>query len=317
VVLGWPDVLLVDDDGGADREEAFRAALQAGGETVYDEWSVAEGLGTVQNPFSTGNRTILWITGEESSETLTADDRAALTPLIEAGTNFLISGENWAEDAAAADFCSQVLHLQVDNPSTGDPVVSGDPTNEIFGVFAEKPLVILQASPSSLSPLEGAATGILYAPSNGSAAVTYDGMPGQTSHKIVAFGFDLGLGQDAEVVWQYLVSAVDWVPTGISGGHPIVPAPTHLALEPNAPNPFNPRTTIAFQIPSRSRATLRIYDLRGALVRTLLDREVAAGRHSIEWNGSNDAGLPLASGVYLYRLRANEKTLTRRMLLLK
>ncbi len=317
MVLGWPDVLLVDDDGGADREAAFRTALAAGGMAVIDEWSVAEQSGTVQNPFTTGNRTIVWVTGEESSATLTAEDQAALEPLLAAGTNFVLSGENWAEDAAAADFYFHTLHLQVDNPATGDPVVSGVAENEVFGVFAEKPLVILQASPSSLTPLDEASAAIAYAPSTGTAAITYNGMPSATTHKVVAFGFDLGMGQDPEVVWQYLISAVEWMPRGVEGGRPVVPAPTRLVLEPNAPNPFNPRTTITFEVPAETHAALRIYDLRGGLVRTLLDRELMAGRHSVQWNGTSDAGLSLASGVYLYRLETKEETLTRRMLLLK
>jgi len=68
------------------------------------------------------------------------------------------------------------------------------------------------------------------------------------------------------------------------------------------PNPFNPRTTIAFELGDRASALLCIHDLRGRRVRTLVSGELAAGRHAISWDGCDDAGRGLASGSYLARL---------------
>ncbi len=87
--------------------------------------------------------------------------------------------------------------------------------------------------------------------------------------------------------------------TGIVGVEDI---PAAFALAPNRPNPFNPRTTISFALPQAGHANLRILDLRGRLVRTLVTEDLPAGRHARIWDGTDTSGRPVASGVYLYRL---------------
>ncbi len=93
--------------------------------------------------------------------------------------------------------------------------------------------------------------------------------------------------------------------------------PKQFALLPNYPNPFNPATTIRYQVASRSQVTLRVYDVSGALVRTLVDGSVAAGSHVVQWNGMNDHGDPASSGVYFYRLTAPGFSDVRKMTLVK
>ena len=89
-------------------------------------------------------------------------------------------------------------------------------------------------------------------------------------------------------------------------------------LAQNAPNPFNPSTEIAWSIPRRSRVSLAVYDLAGRLVRRLVDAEVRdGGAHVSAWHGVDDQGRPVASGVYLYRLRTDEFERVRKMTLLK
>jgi len=91
-----------------------------------------------------------------------------------------------------------------------------------------------------------------------------------------------------------------------------------LVLHQNVPNPFNPTTSIAFENRVRSRVSLRVYDATGRRVRSLIENEnLAAGVHVVGWDGTNDRGEIVASGVYLYRLDGDEQTRTRKMLLLK
>jgi len=80
--------------------------------------------------------------------------------------------------------------------------------------------------------------------------------------------------------------------------------PDVFALHQNYPNPFNPITNIRFDVPENSMVTMAIYDLLGHKVRTLINYEMNAGFHSIKWNGTNDHGNPLASGMYIYRINA-------------
>jgi enediyne biosynthesis protein E4 len=93
--------------------------------------------------------------------------------------------------------------------------------------------------------------------------------------------------------------------------------PGVFSLEDNFPNPFNARTVIPFAIPTRGWVRLDIYDVAGQRVRVLVDEELAAGRYRRVWKGRNDAGQPVASGVYVYRFRVGERVESRRLLLLK
>jgi hypothetical protein len=89
-------------------------------------------------------------------------------------------------------------------------------------------------------------------------------------------------------------------------------------LGQNNPNPFNPATTIEFSVPKAGHAVLRIYDGQGKIVRTLVDRDyVAAARDRADWDGRDDAGQLVSSGVYFYKLEAGDSVASRKMLLLK
>jgi hypothetical protein len=97
--------------------------------------------------------------------------------------------------------------------------------------------------------------------------------------------------------------------------------PTAFSLSQNYPNPFNPSTTIAFDIPgtgdSKQSVILTIYDIRGRRVRSLFDTELEPGRHTIHWDGRNDRGEAVSSGIYLYTLKAGIESFTRKMTVLK
>jgi hypothetical protein len=88
--------------------------------------------------------------------------------------------------------------------------------------------------------------------------------------------------------------------------------PEHFSLSQNYPNPFNPVTTIQFSLPSKSFASLKIFDVLGKEVTILISEELPAGEYSRQWNG---AGLP--SGVYFYRLQSGSFVQTKKLVLLK
>ena len=88
-----------------------------------------------------------------------------------------------------------------------------------------------------------------------------------------------------------------------------------IVLEPNRPNPFNPRTTFAFTVSAPTDARLSIYDLRGSLVKTLLDRTWCTGHREVTWTGHDEQGNPVCSGAYMAVLETGERTVTRKILL--
>jgi len=100
--------------------------------------------------------------------------------------------------------------------------------------------------------------------------------------------------------------------------NPEMPYRDRFALYPCMPNPFNPSTTILFDLPSEGgQVSLKIYDVEGRLVRELLDGHLNGGRHSVEWKGQNDFGAGVVSGIYFYRLDGDGFSETRKMSLLK
>ncbi len=80
--------------------------------------------------------------------------------------------------------------------------------------------------------------------------------------------------------------------------------PNQFRLLPNSPNPFNPSTTIRYQLPQVSRVNLNVYNTTGQLVKTLVDAVMSAGEKSVAWNGKSNNGVNVASGVYFYQLQA-------------
>jgi hypothetical protein len=98
-----------------------------------------------------------------------------------------------------------------------------------------------------------------------------------------------------------------------------IPETTPLVNElyGNYPNPFNPATTIRFSVAEQSPVSLKIYDIAGRRVATLVQESLPPGQHSAVWRGRSDSGRPLASGLYLYRLEIGNYMSVKKMLLLK
>ncbi|MGH7491443.1 MAG: T9SS type A sorting domain-containing protein [bacterium] len=93
--------------------------------------------------------------------------------------------------------------------------------------------------------------------------------------------------------------------------------PAKFDLAQNYPNPFNPETSIRFTLAQPGRVELDVYDLLGEKISRLLDQRMDAGVHEVKWIARNDAGMELASGVYLYRLKTDHEMLIKKMLLLR
>lgn len=150
---------------------------------------------------------------------------------------------------------------------------------------------------------------------------SYQTLPIQ-AHFSTGLVFDAGsvltarpLGQPASVVWilvwsGYLVSSTSSVT------EPSPPAST-CALGQNVPNPFNPTTEIRYILASPGKTGLKIYDSGGRLVRTLIETHQESGPHVAVWDGRNDIGQPMASGVYYYELSTDRAREKRKAVLLK
>jgi len=103
----------------------------------------------------------------------------------------------------------------------------------------------------------------------------------------------------------------------LSSRNPNAALPTDFALSQNVPNPFNPTTDISFALPTDSKVSLSIYNVLGQHVKTLVDDYMRAGNQTITWDGTDATGRTVASGVYFYKLNANDFSSTKKMMMLK
>jgi hypothetical protein len=117
---------------------------------------------------------------------------------------------------------------------------------------------------------------------------------------------------------DHLYDVITWLQNTLGQPTGTTPTTYRTALAQNYPNPFNPSTTIQFTVRERSLVSLRVYNVTGQLVRTLVNEERAPGTvHQVAWDGRNDAGQSVSSGVYFYKLVTSDATQTKKMVLLK
>ncbi len=126
--------------------------------------------------------------------------------------------------------------------------------------------------------------------------------------------FDLGAADLVEGAVDDLTLLAVWGTTGVDEGLEVT---LPMALDQNVPNPFNPVTQISFTLAEAGPARLEIFDARGRKLRILAAGQMADGRHTLQWDGRDDAGRSAASGIYFYRLQTEAGVQSKRMLLIK
>jgi flagellar hook assembly protein FlgD len=93
--------------------------------------------------------------------------------------------------------------------------------------------------------------------------------------------------------------------------------PSSFKLYENHPNPFNPSTKISFELSNDDIIELNVYDLTGNLIKNITSQNYTAGRHSLNWNGTDNYNNPVPSGVYIYQIKTSDNSESKKMMLLK
>ncbi len=316
IPLGQPNVLFVDDDGGADYDRFYTRAFHEA--LVYaDTWHVD----TQGTPEVNTNRygVLIWSTGAARDSVLTDAERQEIRRFLANGGRVLVAGQNVAATLAASRqpddslFLTQVLHARfvADSPSAEMTIGKhGDPVGDRLFVYfkgnsgTEDPI-----SPDVVAPVEPAVGFLAYAGRRDEWAGIrwYDPQTG-AALIYLTFGIEAVKGPYESSASTLLVRCVGWLqnptPTRVQGN---APQPREFGLEPAFPNPFNPGTTVRFHLPRKSKVHLVVYNLLGQPVRKLLDSALEDGAHTVRWDGRDDAGREVPTGIYLIELRADNQ----------
>jgi hypothetical protein len=314
-VIGMPDYLLVDDDGGLDEHEYFTTAMENLA-LVYDIWDVnATGSPAADlddYPY------VIWFTGDSRTETMSPENVNGLTSYLNNGGLLLITSQDIVQrlsergDPADMLFLNSYLKVDYEMRETNHLVVgeTGTLFEGLQVLTAGNGGAGNQISQDALLVQPGGVVQMLYG-TDKVAAVSSVGF----NYAAISFGFGIeGIHNDypgydtredvLDAALAFLSSAV-----GIDDNSNF---PITFEIKQNYPNPFNPTTNISFIVPIDAEVKISVYDILGRLIDTPLDKFVTAGEHNITWDGSN-----FSSGIYFYRLETSDVTTTKRMTLLK
>lgn len=307
------DILVVaDDDGAGTGASAYGPAIDAAGKT-YAIWD--RSLAPISGPDLLDYEAVVWSTGSKP-DALQSDDRSAIGDYLDVGGNLILAGEDilqtlYEQGGGARLWYQFNLRLNYGGGDSGDLNVTGEPGDPVGDGLS---FTLAGGDPDVITLFDGEPVETSFTYGDGDVAgarTTYDG------YQVLTLPFGLERIPGTAERDALMEGAFDWF--GILEVTPVedlLPG-AGLALRQNAPNPFNPATTIAFRLEQAGPAELAIYDTRGQRVRTLVSEALPAGNHEVVWDGQTDRGTRAASGTYFYRLTAEQETLTRKMTLVK
>jgi len=339
--IGPPEVLLVDDDdhtgGGSDYVAAYERALDLNG-AVYDVWD-KQAKPDAQIELS-DYPIMIWFTGDHRATLLSSQDVTDLTSYLDGGGKLFLTSQDAAEklsSGTASDsiFLADYLHAGYQGTCSNylaREVIENPQPDTLYTFFGSVCAPANQTSLDVLSPEGSASPMMKYANDFNTLTDLVAGVKYAGDFKVVFFGFGLegadSCGGDFLGGWvsdpQLVMSRVlNWLrgTSDVPGWEEeSVNRPREISLGQNHPNPFNPVTTIQYSVHGRrtpAQVTLKVFNIIGQLVRTLVDEEMLPGVHSVTWDGKDERGNQVSSGVYFYQLSAKDQTETKKMVLLK
>jgi immune inhibitor A len=314
-LIGLPDILLVDDDGGLDESDYFTSAMENMDEP-YDIWDVSAD-GSPAGILS-DYPIVIWFTGDTREDPMPSEDVDGLIAYLDGGGRLLMTSQDFVQrlsergDPADLTLIEDYLRVGYDTRET-DAMAFGEDGTAFEGLqflTAGNGGAGNQVSRDALVMYNGGMLLVTY----GSGRTAAVGVVGSYAAITVGFGIE-GIYNDYSG-WDdredMLAAALEFLRQPTSVDDNINNIPVRMSLYQNYPNPFNPSTAIAFELTVSGDVRLVIYDLLGRVVDVPVEGFLPAGKHEVVWDGGDRP-----SGVYFYRLTTAEETLTRRMTLLK
>jgi thiol-disulfide isomerase/thioredoxin len=314
-----PSILTIDDDMGDTLEVYLANALADTGypSMVWD----ADARGRPNPALLESFWAVFWTTANRSATYITPYDEQNMCDYLDQGGNlFLASMDYLSSRILTPVFVSDYLRIDGWSSNVGGFSVSGVGGDIISdgmtlgltgGPFGNDRIdgITLAAGASEVFDSMGNARGLRVEDPVAGSKVVFTSFPFENI-KVVNPAPSNQRGVVRRVIEYFMIE------TGVDEG--LEPEFTELALRQNFPNPFNPTTTLSFSVPAGAgRVELSILNVNGRVVRTLVDGAVEPGLQSKVWDGTDDRGEAVASGVYFVRLAADGKVETRKMTLLK
>lgn len=323
VNICFPRILLVDDDEGANYEIYYKEAIDSL-KTFYRLWTVTSAGSPPLETLSNYPVTV-WFTGLDSLNTLTTTDINNLTSYLNLGNKLFICGQNLGQHIGSSSFYSNYLRASYVTNSTGILFAIGVPNDPIGGVYGDT--VVLggaggagnSRSNDGIRPLSGARGCFWY---RGYPDTTiYGAIHYSGNYKVVYFGMPfeainhspLRYIQKWDVMRRILTFFGERLP-GIEETESTRPTRVINTLYTLSlsPNPFSERTTIRFPLPVTNNAQLNIYNLSGALIKT-----IKVSGSSINWDGTDQNSQKLTNGIYFCELKTPQGSLIQKAVILR
>ncbi|KAA3595758.1 MAG: T9SS C-terminal target domain-containing protein [Calditrichaeota bacterium] len=299
------DLILVDDDGGDNLESIYITALDNLG-LRYFIWDVEEfGEISADTLNSLFNRNVIWFTGyQQNTDVLTTDNLTALESFLNQGGNILLSGTSVGNSVSGLNFGNNFVGALIDPIGTTNSFVKGT-THPVGDTKLYNVSVPTQSNKDGFT-LAGGEAVISYGVTGNFAPAVVANTGNNWSVVLTGFEasgiYDLNGNPSLSTLDTFLGNVYNWWGTLTDIRELDLTAPISYSLAQNYPNPFNPSTKITFTLPQEESLKIFVYNVKGQLVKTLFDSKGNFGFNSVVWNGTDDLGKSVSSGIYFYKL---------------
>jgi len=306
--IGVGDILVVDDDGGSQSENAYLSKITACG-LIPHYWN-RELMSSPNYNVIQDYQNLVWFTGN-AENTIDYSEEVFISNYVDQGGNLYISGEKIGQDMQGSSFYSQYLHAVFEDTNTGNQSVTGT-SNDPIGNNLQFNLISIGSPRDVISPLDGAETIFNYVTDGSCAGVRYE-----NEGKVVYHSFGLGSVTASESRLLIMQRILEYFGYSVDAEDGFIQPVSDKMVSYNYPNPFNPVTTIFFNLAATSQVKLSIFNVKGQKVATLMNEKLVAGIHSVVWNGKDDWGNNVSSGVFFYKIDTAKESVIRKMLVMK
>jgi len=328
VLLGQEPILLVRDDGKSEEPTLYWEVLRQMGAPVR-VWQVTS-QGKVPTDTLLQYAEVIWFTGVEGRETLSEEEQTSLSAYLDQGGCLLLSGDFIGYRLRNSSFYSEYLHAKLANAQPQLRRLRGVQGNSVTLVDT---LALRKTSfPTEIDPLPPAERILAFdqstpegpgvIKSSGTAALAYT----NGDHKVVYCSFSVESIASLESRMAFIADVLSWfkkaLPPSAVATAPGQTTPAEFDLQQNYPNPFSSTklgslgTSIKFQLPQAEDVTLKIFNMLGQEVATLVKRNFQAGYHQVIWDGHLQNGQLVANGIYFYQIQAGNFRQMRKMLVM-